>query len=172
MTSSSRSKKTRFLTFKLGSERYGLNAFHVREVMKSDQVRPIPGSSNALGWRIDLRGDQVPVVDLKVRLGLAEDSENRDERVLILELMVESTPVILGAKVDAVQEVVRVDQTGITLPAADPTCTLDDCIQGTCQAHRGTITLLHAERIVSGADLSRAGSPPARTGTFPPYGRM
>jgi purine-binding chemotaxis protein CheW len=91
-----------FLTFRLGAEEYGIDILKVREIRTQDKVTSIAGTPNFLKGVINLRGNIVPIVDLRIKLGLSDCTVDDQTVVIILNV----APQVVGIVVDSVSEVV------------------------------------------------------------------
>ena len=88
------------LTFRLGSEEYGIDILRVQEIRGFEQPTRIAGSSAHVLGVLNLRGVIVPVVDLRMRFGLPTDVDSTTVTV-VLNLAGRT----VGAVVDAVSDV-------------------------------------------------------------------
>jgi purine-binding chemotaxis protein CheW len=114
-------EKVRWLCFLLESQLYAVKVIDVQEVLRVPDIAPVAGAAEELVGVINLRGQIVPVLDLRRRLGLGAGNESAQRRIVVLERQGES----LGLLVDAVAEVFlarpdSVQETGL-VPGAMPT---------------------------------------------------
>jgi purine-binding chemotaxis protein CheW len=72
------------VTFALASERYGIEARHVRAVVRLSDYTPVPGAPDFLLGVVNLRGELLAVVDLRKFLGAAVRGVSDLSRVLVL----------------------------------------------------------------------------------------
>lgn len=100
---------TRWVTFKLGEELYGINVMQVQEVLRVSEIAPVPGSSNYVMGIINLRGNVVSVIDTRLRFGLPQIEPTDSSRIVIIEVEQQ----IIGILVDSVAEVVNLIQSEI-----------------------------------------------------------
>ncbi len=89
------------VTFELCNELYGFEVTGVQEVIKFDKLTPAPGSNAMIEGVIDLRGDIIPVIDLRKRFKLSSYDSYKDSKILIIEV----NEYIFGVIVDKVDEV-------------------------------------------------------------------
>lgn len=96
----------RFLVFRIGSDRFGVSIFEIREVVRFQEIQKVPRALPFVQGIIDLRGREiVPIVDLADRLGIKlERGDPGQIRFIIAQ--VEGRPV--GLMVSQVEEVVEV----------------------------------------------------------------
>ena len=101
------------VVFKLGKEQYGIEIRSVREIIRMQEIRHIPRMPEFVEGVLNLRGNVIPVVDLRKRFGLTSIEITSDTRILVAE--VEGREV--GAIVDAVTEVMRIPANAIDDPS-------------------------------------------------------
>lgn len=94
-----------FLTFRLADDNYGIPVERVREIVRLRPITPVPRLPRAILGALALRGEIVQVVDLRIRLSLAEQEPGRASRLIILHGDDDRVTALL---VDAVAEVLRV----------------------------------------------------------------
>ncbi len=99
--------------FRVGSEEYAIDVGRVREVVSPVEIRPVPRAPAFIEGVADLRGEIVPVVDVRKRLALPAGPRTRRTRFLVVRLGRR----VVALLVDAVLEVVRLPLSAIR-PAA------------------------------------------------------
>jgi purine-binding chemotaxis protein CheW len=105
------------LGFQLGGESYAVNLLSVREIVTRRPITEVPRTPAFLPGIISLRGLIVPVLDLRLRLGLPASTPTRASRVLIVQQA--SSGESFGLSVDAVRQVIRLSDEEIeTRPPA------------------------------------------------------
>ena len=96
-------------TFRVGGEDYALDIMRVREIITPLPVTPVPRAPSFVEGVVRLRGDVIPVLDVRKRLGLPAAPPTRKTRVLIVSVAGRR----LGLVVDEVAEVLRLPRTAI-----------------------------------------------------------
>lgn len=97
--------ETQFVTFALGSEVFAVPVSVVREILDHEEVFRIPnGPAYLLGLR-NVRGQGVPVIDLRLRLGLTKTEPTTNTRVLVVDVPLADRLLTLGLMADRVFEV-------------------------------------------------------------------
>lgn len=91
-----------WVTFKLDTEKYGINVMQVQEVLRYSEIAPVPGAPLYVLGIINLRGNVVTVIDTRSRFGLETSDISEDTRVVIIE----SDKQVIGILVDSAAEVV------------------------------------------------------------------
>ena len=94
------------LTFSLGGEVYGVDILRVMEIRGWSPVTRIPQSPESLLGVLNLRGVIVPIVDLRVRFGLASAEFNALTVTIVLSLVMDGVQKEYGIVVDSVRDVV------------------------------------------------------------------
>lgn len=136
----------KFVTFGLGSERFAVPIGKVREVIAKYEVVPLPNMPDFIEGIISLRGDIVPVVDMRKRFEITATKEGTEEnRVIVLDM--DEVPV--GIEVDVVHEVLKINEDDIEPPPKLVAGLSADYLEGVAEAN-GTLTvLLNMDRIFS-----------------------
>ena len=99
-----------YLTFTLDGEAYATEITKVREVLEHTDITRVPRTPEYMQGVINLRGNVVPVMDLRMQFGLATGEVTVDTCIIIIEVNIEGQAVVLGALADSVQEVIDLRQ--------------------------------------------------------------
>lgn len=108
MTDTIVTRTDQYLTCTLGREIFALNIGKVREVLEVTEVSEIPRTPQYMKGVINLRGHAVPVVDMRLKLGMSETENTVDTCIIILEVNHAGEQLVMGALVDSVREVVEI----------------------------------------------------------------
>ena len=93
---------SRWVTFQLEDETYAIEVMQIREVLRSQEISPVPGAPAYVLGIINLRGSVVAIIDTRSRFGLTRRDEMDDaSRILIMD----SGDMVVGFLVDSVSEV-------------------------------------------------------------------
>jgi purine-binding chemotaxis protein CheW len=144
------SKAGRYLTFCLGMESYGIPVLKVREIIRMIDITPVPRMPAYVKGVINLRGKVMPVIDLRLRFGLAADGFTERTCTIVVQV---NHPTgmqsLLGLIVDAVEEVSQVTTDSIE-PAPDFGGNLNtDYIIAMARVKGGVKTLLDIDKIIA-----------------------
>lgn len=101
------------VTFELFSEIFALPILDVREVIHLPDITPVPQAPSFVEGVINLRGQIIPIVDLRRRFGLMPEARTENNRIIVVEL---NSGVVIGLIVDAVREVERLPLDSILPP--------------------------------------------------------
>src|SRR5947207_15996833 len=92
----------KYLTFQLGNEEFGIRVLKVREIMGLQEITAVPQTPAHIKGVINLRGKVVPVVDLRLKFGLAAAEYTQRTCIIVTQVQCESGPVMMGIVVDGV----------------------------------------------------------------------
>ena len=104
-----------YIVIKLGDEQYGIDIKYIDNIVRMQQITRVPQVAHYLKGVINIRGVIVPVMSLRLKMGLSEDEIGRDTRIIILKVESEGS---IGVLVDEVKEVIKLseDQIESTTP--------------------------------------------------------
>ncbi|MBK8575215.1 MAG: chemotaxis protein CheW [Elusimicrobia bacterium] len=147
----------KFLTFFLAKEEYGIEILKVQEIIGTMAITPVPRTPEHLRGVINLRGKIIPVVDLRLKLGLpAAEGQN-------CIIVVRARGLEIGITVDQVSEVANIADKDIEpVPAFGNGVATEDLL-GIGKTGGRVRLLLDIDRILSNQDVSdlRAATPAA-----------
>ena len=105
-----------YITFKLGDEVFAINVGQVREVLDLSLITKVPTAPAYMRGVVNVRGNAIPVVDLRLKFGLPQASDTVQTRIVVLELDLDGEPVVLGGLADSVHEVIELEPGQIDEP--------------------------------------------------------
>ncbi len=105
-----------YLTFTLDDEVFALNIGKVREVLDYLTITKVPRMPEFLRGVINLRGNVVPVIDLRYKLGMGIIEQSVDTCIVIVEIMLDDEMTHMGALADSVKEVIALEPSQISPP--------------------------------------------------------
>lgn len=100
------------VSFKIGEEEFGVEILKVQEINRVMEITRVPNAPEFVEGVINLRGRVIPVVNLRSRFGLERKPQDKDTRIVVVEL----TNKVVGFVVDAVSEVLRIPQSLMEAP--------------------------------------------------------
>ncbi len=107
-----------YIVIRLGEEQYGIDIRFIDNIIRMQHITRVPKVAPYLKGVINLRGEVIPVMSLRVRMGLAADEITKATRILILKLEQEGN---VGVIVDEVKEVVTLAEDEIEKVSYDST---------------------------------------------------
>jgi len=133
------------VVFNLGLEEYAINISCAEEIIRIPKFTKIPNVPSFIEGVFNLRGNVIPVFDLKKRFELGESQRNNDSRLLILELDDMKVAII----VDDVSEVIRIDEQSIQNLNSEIVSISKNSIQGISIIDERIIILLNVLNLKS-----------------------
>ncbi len=101
-------KEGKYLTFALGPEEYGLEILKVREIIGYMDITAVPQTPEYVRGVINLRGQVIPVVDLRAKFGMATAERTDQTCIIVVEISQDGRKFNTGIVVDHVQEVLDI----------------------------------------------------------------
>ena len=133
------------VSFVIESEEFGIDILKVQEIIRPVAITRVPNAPAFVEGVINLRGRIVPVVDLRKRFGRPEREQDHNTRIIVVELVDR----VVGFMMDAVKEVIRVEQSVIE-PAPELAIGIDtDYIKGVAKLEDRLLILLELEEVLT-----------------------
>lgn len=143
-----------YLTFLLQDEQFGLDILCVQEIKGYTRVTQIPNMPSFIKGAMNLRGTVVPIVDLRDRFGMPASEYDQFTVVIVVNMGTK----VIGLVVDAVSDVLNVEESDIDSPPDFGDGIDTTFIKGMAKAGDNLITLLDIERLL---DLNSIPAEPA-----------
>jgi len=154
-----RGRAGEYLSFRLGSEAYGIAILCVQEIRGYESPTQIANAPAFIKGVLNLRGAIVPIIDLRIRFGLS--SVRYDGQTVTIVLNIGQR--VIGVVVDAVSDVVDLRGQDIkTVPEFGPAVGAEHITGiGTSQAgeNERMLILLDIERLLNSADMGLVAAP-------------
>ncbi|MGJ9419520.1 chemotaxis protein CheW [Massilia sp. CMS3.1] len=142
------------LSFRLGSEEYGISILTVQEIRGHEAVTRIASAPAWLKGVINLRGQIVPIVDMRLRFKLGSAHDDGFTVVIILNIGQQ----VIGMVVDSVSDVVTLTREQVR-PAPSLGGSIDaDCLHGLGTVGERMLILLDIERLMTAPEMGLVGA--------------
>lgn len=105
--SAANARAGQYLTFQLGDEEFGIRAPKVREIMGLQEITAAPRSLPHVKGTINVRGRAVPVIDLRMALGMPAAEYDHRACIVVTQAQTATGPALMGIVVDGVSEVLQ-----------------------------------------------------------------
>ncbi len=146
MADNIRAEAKKYLVFKIGDEEYGVDIRRITTIIEKDmEIARVPKLPVFIKGVINLRGEIIPVISLRLKFGLTEDIYSEETRIIIVGM----GEISAGLIVDSVAEVIELDDEStesITNIAGDFSL---DYISGVGKTEGKIVTLLNLEKLIS-----------------------
>ncbi|MGI6586821.1 MAG: chemotaxis protein CheW [Gracilibacteraceae bacterium] len=134
-----------FVIFKLDNEEYGIDILRVKEIKEMMSITRIPKAAHYVRGVINLRGEVIPVIDLRKRFNLDEGNEDDNTRIIIVSV----DDIVVGLIADYSSEVVEISSNAIE-EAPDGAGTVDrNYISGIGKVGERLIILLDVVKLIT-----------------------
>lgn len=143
-----------YLTFSLDNEVFALDISKVREILDFTGLTKVPRMPDFMLGAINLRGSVVPVVDMRLKLGMTKTEKAVNTCIIIVEIELDGENTILGALADSVQEVMELDPSVIEPPPRIGTHLRTQFIKGMGKRDGRFIIILDIDRVFSSDDIA------------------
>jgi purine-binding chemotaxis protein CheW len=132
-----------FLVFRLGPEEFGIEISNIVEIFSSQKTYEVPEMEDYISGVISIRGDVVPLLDLRKRFGLTPSPKK--ERTILVRTSAET----LGLTVDEVKEIMDFDDTEISTPPTIFKGLASEFLVGLGKKEGRVMMLLNIENVLS-----------------------
>ena len=134
-----------YVIFRLDDQWYGADIAVVREVSYLTPVTRLPNPPHYVEGVIDLRGEVMPVIDMRKRLGLPVRPPDGDSRIMILTVGSLTAALV----VDGVEQVATIEQEAISQPDDSLTVAGQDYVYGVARMGEKLVVLIDLARMLS-----------------------
>jgi purine-binding chemotaxis protein CheW len=100
------SSAVQYIVVKIGNEQYGINIKYIDNIVRNQQITRVPKTQTYYKGVINLRGEIIPVLSIRLKLGLEDDEFTDKTRIIIVKI----EGATIGIIVDQVREVVTLDE--------------------------------------------------------------
>jgi purine-binding chemotaxis protein CheW len=142
------SETIQVVSFKLGSEEYGVDIAQVQEINRMVAVTHVPRAPQFMEGVINLRGQLIPIIDLRARFGMPRTEHTKNTRIVVTEIATKR----VGMVVDSVSEVLRLPVEQIEAAPEMITGVDTEYIRGVGKIEDRLIILLDLAKIISGSE--------------------
>ena len=167
MSDTATTTANQYLTFRLDNGRYAINVGRVREVLEHTGVTRIPGMPPYMEGVLNVRGNVLPVIDMRTKFGMEHLETQIDTAIVVTEIVRDTGTVVIGCKTDAVEEVVDIMPDAIEPPPAIGTEISSDFISGIGKSDDEFVIILDVERVFGDTEIGNLASVAPGAGEAP-----
>lgn len=135
-----------YIVTKLGTEQYGINITFVDNIVRMARITRVPKSQPFFKGIINLRGEVIPVMSLRLKFGLPDDEITNATRIIIIRL--EELDGSIGLLVDEVKEVVTLSDDSIEKPSTSENSEKAKYLVGVGRSEDTLISLLNMQNVI------------------------
>lgn len=145
--------ESKFLTFVLEENGYGVPILKVSEIIGLIDITPVPRTPVFIKGVINLRGKIIPVMDLRIKFGMAEKTYDQNTCIIIINLEFKKTTKQMGVIVDIVSEVSNIPISDIEEPPSYSKEEENNFLLGVGKIKDKVIMLLDIEKAIFSEEL-------------------
>lgn len=129
--------------FSLAGNEYGIDVSNVEEIIRPDQVQKLDQGGPFIKGEFTHRGRTVPLMDMRSRLGLPENDNEENTRIVVVDV----DDKVIGALVDSVTEVLRMDVGQIDETGDDKSPSDKEIMRGVYRTDDKKVIILNCGRL-------------------------
>ena len=134
-----------YIVVNIGNEQYGIDIGFVDNIVRMQKITRVPKAQSYFKGIINLRGEIVPVMSIRKKMGLEDDVTTDASRIIILKIEEKG---LLGIMVDEVCEVVTLNVDEIDKSAINTNSAKDNFINGIGKNGESLISLFEINSII------------------------
>ena len=142
-----------YFTFTLGEEDYALEISKVREVLDVITITCVPRMPEYMLGVINLRGNVVSVIDMRLKLGMSPAEQTKNNCIVIVETEQNGEQTQMGVLVDSVKAVIDLSEEEILPPPQSGSRLSNRFIRGMGKKDDGFIIILDIDRVLASGEL-------------------
>ncbi|NLJ99363.1 MAG: chemotaxis protein CheW [Tissierellia bacterium] len=104
--------ESKYVIFKLDEEYYGIAIDNVLSIEKVEKVTRVPNAPKYVKGVINLRGEVIPLINLRMRLDIELKEHDKNSRIIVVSM----DDIVAGLIVDSSSEVIEIDRENIDPP--------------------------------------------------------
>lgn len=135
------------VSFRVGQEEFGLDILRVQEIIRHQHLTRVPNAPDCVDGVINLRGKVIPVIALRKRFGMEQQTQGGQSRIVVLEVQ----NMVLGFIVDSVPEVLRISSNAV-VPLPRLGKVEREYVSGVAKLDDRLLILLDVDRIMSSGE--------------------
>ncbi len=139
------------VSFNIGPEEFGVDITKVQEINRMVDITKVPQAPAYVEGVINLRGKVIPIIDLRKRLGVAHQDNDKNTRIVVVDI----DSHVMGLIVDSVSEVLRIPVSTIEPPPDIATGANAEYIQGVAKMDDRLLIFLDLSKVI---DLESIGA--------------
>lgn len=141
-------ERSQYVTLGVGTEIFAAPVTRVQEILDMRPIARLPQAPPNLLGMIDVRGQGIPVIDLRLTLGMDDAQDNENTRILVLSLNAANGETVIGLRADRVFEVTVLDSDALEPPPAVQNGWSGHCIEGIGRRNGNFVTVLDLARLL------------------------
>jgi purine-binding chemotaxis protein CheW len=139
--------ETQVVTFQLAKEEYAIDILQVQEIVMIIPITRMPKAPHFIEGIVNLRGQMIPIIDMRKRFALPEAEHDADTRIIIVNI--DADKEIVGMVVDGVRDVIRLPDSAISPPPPMIQGISAEYLRGIGQFNERLLIMLDLDRVLT-----------------------
>ncbi|MBR6238971.1 MAG: chemotaxis protein CheW [Lachnospiraceae bacterium] len=139
------SEAVQYIKIEMGTEMFGIDISYVDNIVRPQHVTRVPNVASYIKGVINIRGEIIPIMSLRLKMGLEEIEETKSTRFIIIKMEKYGK---IGLIVDAVKEVVALEDSQIERVKVDTSEELAHFVSGVGKVDGVLVSLLDLDMVV------------------------
>lgn len=144
----------KYLTFRLGTEDFGIEILKVQEIIQMQQITKVPCVADYIRGVINLRGRVIPVIELRKKFAQETCDDTSETCVIVVQVETLDIPITMGVIIDEVKEVVEISASQIEETPALGSGIKTEFIMGMGKIGDAVKILLDINKVLSQDEMS------------------
>ena len=144
----------RYLSFIIDKENYCIDILTVKELLGMTNITPLPKTDNYIKGVINLRGQIIPIIDLRLKFGIEEIAYTKQTGIIIVEISFSGETMLMGIIVDRILEVINIADDNISKISYINSRIKAEYIRGIANTEDGIKIILDVLKILNSDELS------------------
>lgn len=142
-----------YLSFRLSKEYYAASVSYVHNIMEYTDITSVPDMPKYMLGIINLRGQVLPVVDMRVKFGIPNLEITTNTCILVMEVSIGQEQVLVGAVVDGVSEVIEIEDQELKAPPSLGSKSKNEYITGVYHDEEKFILIMDMNKVFSESEI-------------------
>ena len=144
-------KTSQFVSFTVGKEEYGVHIEDVQEVVRMPEITHLPQTDSFIKGVINLRGNIIPVIDMRERFKMAAKEYGETTRVIVVTI----DDKLVGMVVDTVSQVLEISEDEISDPPDIINGLSREYIEGIGKVNDSMIIMLKIAKVLTAEEIEK-----------------
>lgn len=141
-----------YIVIKLGNEQYGVDIQYIDNIVRMQRITRVPKAQPYFKGVINIRGEIIPVMSLRLKFGLEADEITNASRIIIIKLEPQAA---IGIIVDEVKEVVTLEDDNIDKNSGTSNDEKTSFLYGVGKHLNGLISLLNLQAVIIDKEIDK-----------------
>jgi purine-binding chemotaxis protein CheW len=149
-TKEEKTQSLQVVSFSVGSEFYGVHIEQVQEIIRMPEITHLPQTDDYIKGIINLRGNIIPIIDMRTRFNMKESDYSELTRVIVLNM----NEKLVGIVVDSVSKVLELEEGAIEATPDIVNGLSKEYIEGVGKNDDSMIIILNADKVLTAEELN------------------